>query len=260
MNHKNGDQDPNRPGLIYSEASGKFVSRAEYNATRPGRDREYNIVQARTREVKRKRKRGEDGPLDYFNLQYDLFAYISQHCTDQNVLNLIDSGAAFLLNRNLEQFCNAHPDKHGLTAREDQQKDLVRYWLVEEFNERGYTSSRPGMNNKVARAYALAMMDDQDMPAGKGRDGKPLSDEALKAAVKRIVEWHREQDELKQQIERLNKPSDLKKRFDLIQLLDEDQLPDWAITVSERQGIQARITLGYVAELQRKYPHLPRPK
>ncbi|MDZ7789406.1 MAG: hypothetical protein U5L08_02710 [Xanthomonadales bacterium] len=239
---KDGDQDPRHTGLIFSEKADKFVSRAEYNATRDGRGQEYNIVQDRALRLRDKIANGEDGPLDYFTLQRDLLAYISQYCTDQNVLNLIDSGAAYLLNRNLEQTCRSRPDVHGLSAREDRQRNLVRYWLVRELNERGYNGRRKGMNNKVSRAYALAIMQHEDLPVGKGRNGEPLTDEALRAAVKSVAE-----------------PGDDEDRLDLKPHPDEDDLPAWAITDSERAGIPD-ITLGYIAQIQRQYPDLPRPK
>lgn len=257
---KDGEQNPKKPGMIYSESAGGFVSRAEYNATRPDRDQEYRTVQERILRIWGKRENGDDGPLDYFNLQHDLILYILNYCTDQNVLNLMSDGAGYLLSKNLETVCNSHRDKHGLTAREDRHKDMIRYFLVEQFNERGYTSAKPGMNNKVARAYARAMMQDQQMPAGQGRDGKPLTDEALKAAVKRVRKARDERARIEQQIQRAAKNGDLEKKLQLVALLDEDPLPDWAITDSERQRIRDRITLGYIGELQRKFPNLPRLK
>lgn len=236
---RDGEQDPKRPGLIYSEAAGKFVSRASYNATRANRVPEFNIVQERALRLRDKITDSEDGPLDYFTLHRDLLTFIYRYCTDQDVLNLVEVSDK-ILSDHLEKLCQSRPDVYGLSSREDRQKDLVRYWIVRDLNERGYTTSRPGMNNKVARAYALAIMQDKQMPAGSGRDGGALTDEALKAAVKRVAAR-----------------GDDATILELKPHSDADSLPAWAITKSERIGIP-NLTPDYLAELQRKFPHLPR--
>jgi hypothetical protein len=257
---KDGEKNPDNWGEVYSDQAGKYVSRTEYNAMREGRHLEYEAIWQRADEIRRKREAGSDGALDYYNLHLDLCRFVGLYCTDLAVLNAFqESGAAKLLTEHLESVCKSNPDKHGFTARDERHKKLVRYWFVRSAYERGYTgATKQALNNSQARAIALAAMIDQDLPAGKGRHGKPLTDGALKDSVEEVEAWRKSQYELKKKIRRAQRAGDHKKKLELLGQLDEDELPDWAITDSEREGIRKLATVGYIAELQEKFPDLPR--